>query len=908
MSRLDALRHRLHVLLNPRVYEREVAEELEFHLDLEAMQQSHAAHGAMSAADAKFAARRQLGNVTYYREETRRTAGLALLDDLRNDVRYALRSFRRTPTFTAVAVLTLAIGIGANTAIFSAVHALLLRPLPFAEPERLMSVALTDPSRPSAPGRNELPWSYPKFEVLRTTQRVYSHVSLWFDGAFTVRHQSESYRAWAEAVDASYLPALGVRPALGRNFTADEARPDGPRVVMLSDNVWRLAFDADSGVIGRTFDVESSPYTVVGVLPRGFRGLSGRALFWMPALTLPATWPVKWATEPWSHNFRAVGRLAPGVSPEHAAAVVRQIGTTIDVTFPDPRNSTERWSAVARELDQLRVDGRVRRTLFILFGAVGLVLMIACANVANLFLVRASARRREIAVRLAIGAGRVRLVRQLVVESVVLSFLGGLASVVFAWWGAKMLASLELAELLRLQNVGGLGAVNSNTIALDLNAFMFTAVVAMGTGVVFGLVPALQATRFSVTDALKDDIPFFGGRRGRLTSRNALVVAEIALAVVLLAGSGLMMRSLAHLLEVRPGFDETNVLTMRVNRSPAWSRDSIERFYDVAMTRLAALPGITEVAIGDCPPLDPGCFGQTAIALHDRPPAPEHERLDVGVHWITPGWPTVMRVPLVRGRLLTAADRSDSPTVVLVNEAAARAFWPGKDPIGQRVGLQVDHIAHDTATVVGVVGDVRYGRLELEAPPDVYVSYYQSPISFRMMFFMRTRGDPDGVIRSARAALREVAPGFPVYDVASLETRLTGSLANTRFSAMLLGLFAALALLLSMVGTYGVISFGVAQRTREIGVRVALGATRRDVVRLVVGQGISLAAAGIVIGLLVAVATTGVLRSLLFGVEPTDPATFAAIVAMLILAVLTASWLPAQRAAGVPAVQALRSR
>ncbi len=903
MSLLDGLRHRLAVFLRQSRYARELDEELRFHLDMETLERQTEGRGTLTPAQARAAARRRLGNEVAIKEETRRAAGLGLLDGVRQDLQFALRTFRRTPTFTVVAVLTLAIGIGANTAIFSAVDALLLRPLPYPEPDRLMTLSLTVPGHGDRPARDDVTWSYPKFVALRESQRIFSDLTLWVSSEFTLRNGADVLRVSGEYIDAHYLPTLGVRVQLGRGFQpADDADMGGARVAVISDPLWRLLYNADPAILGAMLDVDGRPYTIVGVAAPEFRGLSGQATFWMPIASSPPGWNV---TVPWNHNYFAVARLEPGVSVDRAKAEVQRLGTLVDAVYPSPVVATEHWGAVAHELDSARVDARVRRTLLILFVAVGLVLLIACANVANLFLVHAAGRRAEIAVRLAIGAGRRRLVRQLLAESLLLSLSGGIASLVVAWVGVHVLADVQPARVLRLQDVAGLGALNFTAIRLDGAALSFTAALALTTGILFGLVPALQATRPSLTHALQEQRAARTGTLRRLNSRNVLVVLEIALAVVLLAGSGLMLRSLGHLLEVRPGFTPERVLSLRVNRAPAWAFDSIARFYDVAVERLSALPGVTDVALEDCPPLQ--LCAATDAALPDRPPVPRGTEPVVGVHWITPAWPAVMGVPLLRGRLFDTRDRRDGRKVVLVSETAAKRLWPGEDPIGRPLLIDGAVFEHDTAYVAGVVGDVLYETLDQPPRSDVYVSYYQAPFSYRMMLFLRTRGEPAGLVRDAVRAMHEVAPGFPVYDIDTMSGRMASSTAYARFSALVLGLFAALALALACMGTYGVISYGVAQRTREIGVRTALGATRGDVVGLVVGQGITLAAIGALLGLAGALGATRALRSLLYDVQPGDPLTLASIIGVLLIAVLVACFIPARRAATVPAIQALRS-
>ena len=902
MSLLDGLRYRLRVMFGPGRHERELDEEIRFHLSLDAMQREHAARGTLSDADARWAARRRFGNLTTAREEARQMAGLGFFDTTEQDVRFALRSFRRSPGFTAVTILTLAVGIGANTAIFSAVNVMLLRPLPFREPERLMQVNLTVPRRGDAPARDDAPWSFPKFAVFKQAQTIFSDLTLWTASQGTVRVGADAERASFEFVDGRYLPTLGRQVALGRNFSADEdATPGGPRVAILSDAFWQRRFNADSSVIGASVTLDGNPYTIVGVLPPGFRGVSGTAELLASFMSQDA----QQLTQPWSHGYDLIARLEPGVTPEAAKTAVKQLGGVVADAYPHPQIKNERWGAVAKELDRTRVDPVVRRSLLVLLGAVGLVLLIACANVANLFLVRAAGRRREIAVRLAVGAGRRRLVRQLLTESVVLSLLGGVASVVVAWWGVGFLAALNPTTSLRVQRLGGIGAVSFDTIHLDPVAFAFAAALTIVTGLVFGLMPALQATRPSLSGDLKadSDRSYLGGVRG-LTSRNLLAVVEIGLAVVLLAGSGLMIRSLAKLVGVRPGFDPEHVLTMRFNVSGVAS-DSMAPFYDQVLERLAAIPGATNAGFSDCAPLNGGCNG-TILIHRDRPaPAPGTEP-NVGVHWVTPDWFATLRVPLQRGRAFTRNDRAGGQKVVVISEAAANAYWPGQDPIGRPVSVGQGGFYDDTAYVVGVVGDVRYGTLDSLPVPDVYLSYYQSPRG-RMTMFVRTAGDPRAIIGAARREIAAIAPGVPLYDVRPLRDRVADAVAYARFSALVLATFAAVALALAALGTYGVVSFGVSQRTKEIGIRVALGASRGNVLRLVVGQGVGLAVVGAALGLAGALATTRVLRSLLYGVAPSDPLTLGTIVALLIAAVVAASWIPARRAASVHPSDALRA-
>ena len=902
MSLLDGVRHRLRVLLRRADYERELEEEFHFHLDLDSAEQAHAAHGALTPRDARHAALRRFGNVSYHKEEVRQMTGLGFADMARQDIRFALRTFRRTVPFTVIAILTLAIGIGANTAIFSAVDAMLLRPLPYREPDRLMKVSLVVPPRGTNPARDDMVWSYPKFTTFRDEQQVFESVSLWTDFQGTLRMGDEAERLTYEFTDAKYLPTLGLAPVLGRNFAAEEDRaPGGPRVAILSHALWTRRFNGDSAVLGQNLLVDGDPFTIIGVTPEGFRGMSGQAEFWVPILSASP----EDVNQAWSHSFVQVARLKPGVTPAEAKAAVVQLGGVVDRKWPHPEIATEKWGAVARELDTTRVDPVIRRSLLILLGAVGLVLLIACANVANLFLVRAAGRRREIAVRLALGASRARLVRQLLTESALLSLAGGLASVAIAWWGVKLLAAFQPAAVMRAQQFTGLGAVNFGAIQLDKTALGFAAALTIATALLFGLVPALQATRPSVTERLKDagDIPT-GSRLRAFSTRNALVVSEIAIALVLLVGAGLMLRSLSNLFDVRSGVNTERVLTVRMTQPPGFGRDSLPAYYDMMLERFAALPGVTGAALTDCIPVAGTCNG-TVVWRHDRAPVARGSEPSVGVHWISNGWPTVMGVPLKAGRLFTSEDRLGGRKSVLVNETAARKIWPGEDPVGRPLSVGQGGFWPDTAWVVGVIGDVRYDGLIEEQTADVYLPYSQSPRA-RLTLFVRTAGEPTAIVPAIRRTMSELAPGVPLYDIMTMDARVADAMSYARFSTVLLGLFAAVALALATMGAYGVISYAVAQRTREIGIRVAIGATRADVLRLIVGQGAVLVAVGAIVGVVAALAATRVLGSLLYEVAPSDPITFAAIVAVLVVAVITASWIPARRAASVQPTEALR--
>lgn len=902
MSFVDGLRHRLNLLLRPTQHERDHSDELAFHLEREAAQHAHDAYRPMSGPEALAAARRSTGNLTQIQENTRSEAGLTWLDVLRQDIRFAIRSFRSTPAFTAIVVATLALGIGGTTAIFSAIDALLLRPLPFAAPQSLMSVSLTIHPPNHLPVIDDVRWSYPKFREFKRIQHVFSDASEWTQSQFTMRVGSASHRLTGEYTDSRYLPTLGIPLVLGRNFIASEDGLAGdPKVAILSHQLWRSVFSSDAAVIGKRVAVDGHSYEIVGVAAENFRGISGEASFWMPIASAPKDWG---AADAFNHDYFMVARLADTVSVAQAKAAMPILGGQIAAVFPDRSVQNREWGAVARELDSARAHPQVRRTLLILLAAVGLVLLTACANVANLLLVRASSRQREIAVRLALGASRARLMRQLLAESLVLAAVGSLASITVAFVAVKLLAAVQMTAMGEINSAAGLGTVHFSAIQFDIKTFAATGVLAVVTAMLFGLAPALIATGKDVLHAIKDGDNTMSVGRRRFTLRHVLTVAEIAFAVVLLTASGLMIRSVNHLLDVPTGFDADHVLSLRINRAPEWARDSISVFYDGALERIGSQPGVREVAMSDCPPLV-RC-ATVRISYADRPPVPPAERPQVGIHWVTPGLPALLRIPLLRGRMFTRGDDRSAPSVVLISETAAKKLWPGQDPLGHRILLDSDALRHDSATVIGVLGDVSYDPIEAAPNPDVYVSYFQSPLTFRMMFFVRAEESP-AVTRGVLSTLAQYAPGFPVYDVRWLNSRVDDRTAYARVTTIILASFATVALILAMIGTYGVVAYSVSQRTREIGVRVALGATNSHISRLFAWQGATLAFMGLGVGLAIAIVATRALKSLLYDVTPSDPVTMAGIVLVLGGAVVAATWIPARRAMRVTPAEVLRN-
>ena len=892
--------------LRTRRARQDMREELEFHLE-ERVAQLMARGLTREAARAE--AIRRLGSSYADTEQglersaEHKERRLDVRDRLRefgDDIRYAFRGLAARPGFTAIAVLTLGIGIGANTAIYSAVDALLLRSLPFAEPGRLLDIVQTSGEDGAAP------WSYPKYLFFRDNQQSYASLAAHGAAQATLTG-TDPERVGAEEVTTAYLSTLGIRVARGRDFPAElDAAGGARRVAIISDALWQRRFNADPGVIGQSLGMNSQPWEVIGVLPPGFRGLSGRA----DVLVNLSARPADVLSEPWSLEFSLIGRLKDGVSVSQAQSEAQLLGPRIYDAFPmsggglTTSKAPEKWTAAARPLYTIRVATALKRSLLVLFGAVGMVLLIACVNLANLLVARALARKQEVAVRLALGASRARLVRLLVTESLVLALLGGVASLVVALAGTRVLSTINPQDTLRVQGLaGGIGAVGFDGIRLDASALAFTFAVTVVVGLLFGLAPALGATRPRLVSGLREGSSGGGLSRRTGASRRFLVVTEVALALVLLAGSGLMIRSLGKLLGVDTGFDGTSVLTMRLSVPPGeLAPDSMPGFYDRLQEEIRGVPGVTDVAIADCPPLSASCNG-TIMTFADRPQSATGNAM-VGVHWVSPNWFEVMKVPLKRGRLFSDTDRLNGPKVVLINEAAARQYFKGEDPIGKRVAVYQGGF-HTGAEVIGIVGDVRFGTIDTTAAPDVYISYGQARLS-RMMVFARTSTDPSALAPSVRAVVKRVAPHVPVFDTRSRAARVASATAQARFSAVLLALFAAVALSLAVMGIYGVLSFAVAQRTGEIGIRMALGAGRGSVLGMVLRDGALLALVGLTVGMIAALALTRFLGGMLYDITPTDPLTYVAMAAVLAVAVIVASWIPARRAARVDPVVALR--
>ena len=819
-----------------------------------------------------------------------------MMDTLRHDLLQALRSLRRRPTFATLAVLTLALGIGATSAIFSVVNGVLLRPLPYERPAELM---LVHTQLDGVPGR-EL--SLPEYWDLRERARSFTGVAAFSNGTLTLTGSGAPERFDAGFVSADVMPLLGVSPALGRWFAAEEDLPGRPPVVVLSDGLWRRRFGADRDIVGRTLNLDDVPTTVIGVMPPGFQLPTHYLGRGMEAWALLQLDPAANRSERGWHWLSAVARLRPGVAPSTAEREVAAVMTGMRREHPNEYDQ-EFTGSITPAAEEL--VGDIRPVLLVLLGAVLLLLLIASSNVASLFLARAEERQREIAVRAALGARAGRIVRQLLTESATIGVVGGAAGLLLAAYGVRALVAAAPPTLPRL-----------DAIRLDVPVLLFTAAVSILTGLLFGLVPAWYAARPDLSRALTD-----GGRGGsagarRQRFRRGLVVTQIALAVVLVAAAGLLIRSFERMRGVDPGFDPEGLLTARVELSPVrYERnESIRAFYEQLVARVEAIPGVRSAAVVKALPmtqLEIGDWGFLREGKFSLPPRPE-EWNDADWQAAGPGYFETMGMPMLQGRGIEAGDRLGAPGTIVINRALAEQAWPDGDALGQRVLMGGGATDSIWRTVVGIVGDVRHRGLDAEPRPEMYLPHAQFPAGTgtplrTLRVVLRAGGDPAALVPPLRAALAELDPDIPLTEVQTMEEALGAWAAERRLTMLVVAGFALLALTLGAVGVYGVMAHLVTQRTREIGIRIALGAVPREILRLVLSQGLRLAVLGITLGLLGALAAGRLLTRLLFETEPTDATTFVATAATLAVVAVVASLLPAARAVRTDPVDALRS-
>jgi putative ABC transport system permease protein len=814
-----------------------------------------------------------------------------------NDLRFALRQLLKEPRFTIVAVLALAIGIGANTAIFSVVNAVLLKPLPFPQPEQLVAWGSVNNRPASEPGLSSL--SYPDFYDFRAQNKSFAHLAVYRleNLSFVAQGPPESLRT--EKVSSDFFDVLGVRAFLGRTFQREEEKAGGGPgglTVILSHAFWETHFKGDPSVIGKGLTLDNRSFTVVGILPDDFSfplDSDAAQIFVTSALdasTLDGTKPQ--TAQRGNHSLQGIGRLKPGVTVVQADTELRTIAAALARQYPDSNTQFSAGVAPLRE----NLVGDVARGLYVLFGAVGCVLLIASANVANLLLARATVRRKEIAVRAALGASRGRIVRQLLSESLLLAILGGVCGLILAIWGTDFLVSLVPKSIPRAQH-----------IQLDGAVLAFTFLASLGTGVLFGLVPAWQSSRLDLRGALNDSARgSSSGRHHRL--RNALVVSEVALALLLLTGAGLLLQSFAHLSRVNPGVQPERLFTATIVLPDAAypKPEKIVAFEDQLLTAVRAIPGVQSASTVFPLPLS-GSNMTTSFDVEEHP-KPEGKRDASPTRLVGSDYFHAMGVSLVRGRLFDTSDRLDSKPVIIVNERFAQKYFPNESPLGQRLrpGMSLTDADGPMREIVGVVTNVKHQSLRGEFTPEMYIPASQIPLDIFSLVVRANTSRPAALTGSIREVLRHLDPGLPLTRVKMFEDYISDSLARPRFNAFLLSLFAGVALLLTAIGIYGVMAYSVAQRRHEIGIRMALGAQKSDVLRLIVGGGMRLTALGVIIGVAAAFALTRLLGNLLYGVPAFDSLTFGAVVLLLAVIAFLACWLPAQRATAVSPLVALR--
>jgi predicted permease len=818
------------------------------------------------------------------------------VDKLIADIRHSLRLLWRSPSFTVAAVAALALGIGVNTAIFSVVNAVLLKPVPFPDPDRLVVFMNTSPqgSSPAA--------SPAKFAKWRRETGVVQDAAAIRTGVLNYTGADLPEQLRSAQVSADYFKLLGAPIIRGRAFEGEEDLPRGPRVTLISEGVWMRRFSRDPDIVGKSISLSGDPYTVVGIVGSDFHpeDLGPIPDVWTPFQLDPES-----ADQ--GHYFRAAARLQPGVTLEQAQARLKLAADEFRTAFPDAIQPDNSFS-VAPMRDAF--VSNVRPTLLVLGGAVGFVLLIACANVANLLLVRATTRKREMAIRAAIGAGRGRIVRQLLTESIVLALIGGALGLVLGATGIRALLSVNTAGLPRV-------GLDGAQVVMDWRVLGFSALAALGTGILVGLIPALFGSRADLNSALKESAgrAATGFRQNR--ARSLLVITEIALALVLLVGSALLIRTSIALARVDPGFDPNNVLTMRMSLTgPRFlTSDGVERMVRDAVQRLKALPGVETASATCCVPLQGGYGLPMRIVGRPLEKGPFHG----GGAWVTasPGYFDVFRIPVKRGRVFDERDDRSSPAVVVINEAMAKQFWPTGDPLKDRLvigrGIMREFASEPEREIIGIVGDTRAGGLNNNPGPTMYIPQAQVPDAANalnvgitaMAWIVRTRGPVGSLSGPIQEQVRQ-ATGLPVSDVETMSGVVATSLSRQRFNMLLMTIFAGAALLLAAIGIYGLMAYSVEQRTQEIGIRLALGAETRKVRRMIVVQGMKLATAGVLIGVLSALGLTRFIRTFLFGVQDRDPMVFIGIPVVLGLVALLAVWLPALRASRVDPITALR--
>ena len=862
--------------------DRDLEEEVQAHLDMQA--EANRTSG-MSGEAARRAAQRQFGNVAALKETSREAWGWRALDELARDLRLALRTLRRGPGFAPVAVITLALGIGLNMAVFALVYKVVLRPVAYRDVNRLMDVHLivTEQQRGTIP----MTWSYPKFQELLQRNRSFDAIAALQANVLTMVGTDEPLTA--EIVSARYFRMIGVNAEFGRVFVDKEDLPAGKNSAMLiSDGLWRRNFGADPGVLGRTLNLSGISMTIVGVMPPSFKGETGRTDAWAPMAAYHAILPNPGRL---THNLEAIGHLKPGVSPQQADEDVRLLVARME--RENPSAFGDKWSGGARPLLEARVDPQVRKALWILQAATVCVLLIACVNLANLLLGRGAARRRELAIRLALGTSRGALVRQLLVEPVLLALAGGIAGLFLAAGGLRALGLIFPAAGWSF-NFEYARFIDPESFRIEAPLVWCGVLLALATGIAFGLLPAWQAARADLNQGLRTGLEAAGPRHIRL--RNGLVVAQMALALVLLAGADLTIRSFAALLATNFGVETRNTLTMTVQ--PRSHDETVRRaFYSDLERRAAALPGVKAAAVSDMLPSYGPDWG-TDLRVDGRGTA-----IDTNDFEVSPAYFELFRIPTLAGRVFDERDREDRPPVVVLSESAARRFFPSANPLGRRIDYP--RVNDTLAEVIGVVGDVKYSPPEAKARPAVYSSTLQNQLG--SFLEVRAARDPRLLVPALREIARRLDPEVRVYDVRTMDQLIGLATWRARLAAVLLGLMAALSLTIAAVGVYGVFSYAVAARSREIGVRIALGAGRERILGMVLREGAALSAAALAVGLPTAWMLTRTLSGQLYHVSSADPVIYVSVATLLLAVALLACYVPARRATRIDPMNTLRS-
>jgi putative ABC transport system permease protein len=862
-------------------------EEMRFHLEMQIEQNLES---GLAAEEARSAARRQFGNQTWLKEASREMWSVRFIETLIQDLRFGARMLLKNPGFTLIAITTLALGIGANTAIFSVVNAVLLRPLPYREAERIVAIQELDKEgkRKQVTSANFLDW--------RTQQTTFASLAAISRRRANLALTAEAERINLAVVSANFFDVFGLRAERGRLFAAADEQAGHAPVVVVSHSLWQSRFGGVNDLVGRNATIDGKSYTVVGIAPQGFQ-YPGETEAWLPPLRLAPEWNEHMdVTQDRGFGYlSAVALLKPGVSLAQAASEMETITARLRRQYPDTNNP--RFNRVVSL--QKHLIGETDTMLWLLFGAVCFVLLIACANVANLSLVRAAARQKEMAIRAALGASRGRVIGQLLTESTLLGLAGGALGWLLAVWGVRLMTRLLPRDFPRLRE-----------ISLDWRVLLFTLLASVLTGILFGLAPAWQSAKTDGHATLKESARGATGGWRQRRLRHLLIIAEIALSLVLLVGAGLMLRSFMHLQSVSVGFTPQQVLTARLSPGGAGYRDdpAYINYFRRVIERVSHIPGVEAVGAINTLPLSLGGGPTAGYRIEGRPPLTRDKWPETNYRTVSSDYFRALSIPIVEGRAFNERDNEAAPRVMIVNQALARRDFPGENPVGKRIDLGNTDRAGQPVwfEIVGVAANVRSPELTEESQPEFYLSGLQDTFA-EMSLVIRAAVEPASLASAVRQAAAEVDKTQPVSNITTMEAFVSEAVAQPRFNLVLLGLFGGLALLLSAAGIYGVMAYGVAQRTNEIGLRLALGAQTRDVMNLILKQGLRLISVGLVLGLTAALALTRLMKSLLFGVNATDTVTFAAVTLLLLVVALLACWIPARRAIKVDPVVALRT-